>query len=202
MSAARPLRLVYVATGLGVLALVGGFVLASSTVGVGPSQASNATSNSPTPFSGASVVATSLVLVTPVIVGYGGLGTQSGSTGGLSGTTSTLASCAVGPCVANYNPAAQSFPAASLNFAEQVEIAVTQPTTGVGASGFDVQVSISFGLSGVAFAAGYVSTGTTSAGSSQTVDVFLFVDLGSGVAPTVNSVSVTFNSCGSSSTCP
>lgn len=195
-------RLVYWATGVSVLALTAGFVMAASTLNAGPSQSSNATTTNPSPFSGASVVASALLVETPTIAAYGTLGVQSGSTAGLSGTTSVLATCASGPCQISYAPASQTNPATSLDYAEEVEIAVTQPTTGVGASGFDLQITVSFGAGSLAIAAGYASTGTTSAGSPQTVDVFLYVDLGTASAPTVNVVSVTFNTCGSTASCP
>jgi hypothetical protein len=195
------LRTIYAGTGLAVLALVGGYVLAASTTTSGPAQNTNVTSSSPNGFSTATVASAALIVESSTTVAYTALGSQSASTGGLAGSTTALAACASGPCIVNNRPASQSFTATAGDYAEQVVIAVTQPTSS--ATGFDMQLTVAGSFSGSpAVAEVYVSTGTTTAGSAQTVDVYMFVDLGTSTAPTVSSVSVVFNSCSSATTCP
>jgi hypothetical protein len=205
MQAKNRLRAVYAGTALAVLALVGGYVLAASSVTVpGPAQTTNVTSTSPSGFSTAVVSSSAVVIQSSTTVGYAALGTQSASTGGLAGTTTALAGCTA-TCAENDNPATQTNPATVGNYAEQVVIAVQQPIVSAGPTGFDAQISVSITASGVASTAVaevYVSTGTTTASSAVTVDVYLFVDLGTTNAPAIDTVNVVFNACSSSTTCP
>jgi hypothetical protein len=202
MNGKRRLRTVYAATILGVMAMVGGYVLAASTTTTGPAQGSNITSTTPSGFTTATVASSQLVVLTATTSGYAALGSQAAGTAGLSGTTTALSTCASGPCTGNGSPATQTNAATSGHYAEQLVIAVIQPLSGSGASGFDMSITVNFGASSVASANFYVSTGTTSAGTTQTVNVYVFVDLGTGTAQTVSSVAVVFNGCATAAACP
>lgn len=194
-------RTVYVATIVATLAMVGGWVLAASTTTVLPSQTSNVTSGAPSGFTAASVQSTQVVVESSTIVGYANGGTQLVGTSALGGTTTALAVCAAGPCTGNYNSVNGNAPTAG-EYAVQMVLAVTQPATGGAATGFDVQVEANINANVLVFGYVYFSTGVSSAVSAQTVNVYVFVDLGVGVAPTVNSISIQMNGCLSATTCP
>lgn len=194
-------RTAYLVTVAAMVAMVGGWALAASSVTSGPSQVTNVTTTTPTGFTTASLSSAQVVMVSSTIAGYLGAGTQSASTSALAGTTLVLGVCATGPCVENHN-AVNGNAATAGNYAEQLVVAVTQPASTGSATGFDIQVELNINSNTLVFGYAYFSTGVSTAATSQTVDVYLFVDLGVTAAPLVNSISVQFNGCLSASACP
>ena len=196
-------RSVYIATIVAMLAMVGGWALATTTTTSGPAQSSNITTSQPAGFSVATVGSSHLVVMTSTMAAYNSAGTQSAATGGLAGTPRVLAVCAAGPCNENHN-AVNGNAATAGDYAEQLVLVVTQPATGGAASGFDVQVELSINIATLEFGDAYFSTGVSSAATTQTVNVYLFIDLGVGgiLAPLVNTISVQFNSCLTAASCP
>lgn len=209
MSAKRRQRTVYVITAAAMLAMIGGYALAATTITtLSPQQATNVTqSPAPTGFSGiASVTSEQLVVLTSGMASSGTAGTESVGATGLSGAPSALATCAAGPCpLANFITASPASEAAA-NYGEQIVLNVTQPAgAGSNSIGFDmaITVSITVGLSTYSVVSlAYLATGSTGVGTTSSISVFLFVDLGITTAPTINSVSIVFNQCSSGTACP
>ena len=194
-------RTVYVATIVAMLAMVGGWALATTTTTVMSSPGSaNITTSQPTGFTTATVASDQVVVVTSAVAAYAGAGTQSAGTSGLAGQTTALTTCPSAPCYQSFS-AVNGNALASGDYAEQLEISVTQPSAT--ATGFDLQIEVNINSNTHVFGNAYFSTGTSGT-TSQTVTVYLFVDLGvSGInAPTVSSISVQFNGCNSASSCP
>ncbi|MCI4340571.1 MAG: hypothetical protein L3J73_04825 [Thermoplasmata archaeon] len=209
MTTKRRQRTIYLATAAAMVAMVGGYALAATTVTtLNPQQSTNVT-QTPTPggFSGvATVTSEQLVVLTAGMTGSLTGGTQVGGATGLDGTPRALATCAAGPCpLANFITASPATETTG-NFGEQVVMTVTQPAGAAGNSvGFDMslQVSITVGVvTSTVSAIGYLATGTTGVGTTSTITVFLFVDLGTASAPVINSVNVVFNQCSSAAACP
>lgn len=194
-------RTVYLATVAAMIAMVGGWALAVTTTTAGPAQNTNITTSAPAGFTVASVGSTQAVLVSSTIAAYTGAGTQTVGTAGLSGSTITIATCAAGPCVANYH-AVNGNAVTTGDYAEQIVLSVTQPATGGTASGFDAQLEVTINAVTLEFGNTYFSTGVSSAGTAQTVNVYVFVDLGVTSAPVVNTISIQLNACLSASNCP
>ena len=200
----RKYRTIYLVTAALMVAMIGGYALAATTLTNGPNQASNVTTSPTSGFAQGTITSEQLVVITAGMAGTALAGTQTGTVG-LSGTTVALATCAAAPCAAqNFRPVTPALETVG-DYGEQVVLSVTQPTTGTGASGFDfsMTVSITIGVltSNVVFQ-GYISTGTTSAAASVTVPVFLFADLATASAPVINSISVVFNTCATAASCP
>jgi hypothetical protein len=194
-------RTVYLATVAAMIAMVGGWALAVSTTNTGPAEGTNVTVTAPGGFTTASVLSTQVVAVSSLIAAYTSAGTQNPSTSGASGTTLVLATCASGPCTENHQTVNGNALVAG-DYAQQVLVQVTQPATGGAASGFDFQVEESINSGTLVFGYAYFSTGVSSAGSAQMINVYVFFDLGTSTAPTVGSISVSFNNCQTASTCP
>lgn len=198
----RRQRTVYLVTIAAMIAMIGGYALAATTVTtLGTPQSSNVTGGgTPGGFSSiATVSSEQLVVVSAAMAGSTAAGTQ-GAGAGLSGTTTQLTACAAAPC------AAQSFKAATPtttlgDYGEQIVLSAFQSGAN-SAVGFDMAVTISITTatttSVVAFA--YVEMPTS--GTTETIPVYLFVDLGTTTAPVINSVSVVFNQCSTGTTCP
>jgi hypothetical protein len=200
----RKYRTIYLVTAALMVAMIGGYALAATTLTNGPNQASNVTTSPTSGFAQGTITSEQLVVITAGMAGTTMAGTQGGGVG-LVGTTTALATCAGAPCAAqNFRPVTPATETVG-DYGEQVVLSVTQPTTGSGASGFDfsMTISITIGLvtSNVVFQ-GYLSTGTTTAVASMTVPVFLFADLGTNTAPIINSISVVFNTCATAASCP
>jgi len=200
----RKYRTIYLVTAALMVALIGGYALAATSLTVGPTQTSNVTSSPTAAFAQGTVSSEQLVVLSVAMTGTTAAGAQTGAVA-LSGTTTALATCAANPCAAqNFRPVN---PAAEVqgDYGEQVVLSVTQPTVGTGAAGFDfsITVSITIGVvtSSVVFQ-GYFSTGTTTAAAAVTVPVYLFMDLGTQTAPVINSLGFVFNTCATAASCP
>lgn len=194
-------RAVWIATAAAMVALLGGWALAVSTTSTGPAQSSNITVTTPNGFTTASVGSTQVILLSSTVAAYPAAGTQAATTAALSGSTLTLTACATGPCTQNL-VAVDGNTVTAGDYALQMVVDVTQPATGGTAAGFDVQAEVTINGGTLEFGNAYLSTGVSTAVTSQTVDVLLFVDLGTTTAPTLSSASIQFNSCLSASSCP
>jgi len=191
----RRQRTVYLVTIAAMLAMIGGYALAATTLSPLPTQTSNITSGNPGGFALATVTTEQLVVVSATMSTAQVAGTQGGGAG-LSGTPLLLATCAL-PC------ATQSFKAATPatntgDYGEQITVNVFQSTANSGL-GFDMAVTVVTSTSTVV-AFGYFGMPTSAV--TGTIPVFLFVDLGTTTAPIINSVSVVFNQCSTGTTCP
>jgi hypothetical protein len=183
------------------VALLGGWTLAISTTSTGPTQNTNITVTTPGGFTTASVLSSHVVAVSPAIAAYSNAGTQSATTAGLAGSTLALGVCATGPCFEDH--LAVNGPAATAgDYAMQIQVSVVQPASTGAAAGFDFQTEVDINSGTLVFSDAYFATGLSSAGTAQTVDVYVFMDLGTSTAPTVNSISVQFNSCLTATACP
>lgn len=208
----RKYRTVYLVTAALMVALIGGYALAVTSLTTGPGQTSNVTTSPTSPFSTASITSEQLVVMTTTIVGLGTAGGQTAGTVGLSGTPNTLGGCAAAPCTpVNLRPAVSPVTATAGDYAEQILLSVTQPLAAAtpGPSAFDFSITIVFELNGVAPSTtysyqGYLGTGFTTATASETIPVYLFLDLGT-TTPVVivtNGISAVFNTCSSTTSCP
>ena len=193
----RRQRTVYLVTIAAMIALIGGYALAATTVTtIGTPQSSNVTGGgTPGGFSSiATVTSEQLVVLSAAMSGATAAGTQ-GTALGLSGTTTALAACGAAACPA------QSFRAASPvattgDYGEQIVLSAFQSTAN-SAIGFDMAITIVTSTTTiVGFAYFEMPTGGT-----ETIPVFIFVDLGA-TAPIIDSVSVVFNQCSSGTSCP
>jgi len=196
-------RTIYLVTAALMLAMIGGYALAATTVTtLAPGQSSNVTST-PTP-GGFTTVGTitseQLVVLTAAMTGSATAGTQVGTLG-LDGTPTALAVCAAAPCAVQgfkmANPATET----TGDYGEQIVVSVTQPATGGASTGFDFSITV-VASTGTVVGQGYLATGVSTAATAQTVPVFLFVDLTTTTAPVINSLSVVFNQCASATSCP
>lgn len=202
-------RTVYLVTAAAMLAMIGGYALAATTVTtLSPQQASNVTQTpSPGGFGGiATITSEQLVVLSSGMTSATGAGTETAGAVGLSGTPSALATCAAGPCPTKNFISALPATETSGNFGEQIVLSVTQPSGAAANSvGFDIAVTLSITV-GVTTssvnALAYIATGSTGVVTTSNVPVFLFVDLGTASAPVINSVSVVFNQCSSATACP
>lgn len=202
----RKYRTIYLVTAVLMVAMVGGYALALTTLtNPGPNQGSNVTTSPTSGFTYGSVSSEQLVVITTAMVALGTAGTQTTGAVGLAGTPATLATCAAAPCTAqNY----RSITPATMtvgDYGEQIVLSVTQPVTATGSEGFDYSISFSITIGGVASTVvfqGYLATGTTTATASVTVPVFLFSDLGTTTAPVIVGISMVFNQCSTGTTCP
>ncbi len=202
-------RTVYLVTAAAMLAMIGGYALAATTVTtLSPQQASNVTQTpSPTGFSGiATITSEQLVVLTSGMSGAATAGTESSGAVGLSGTPSSLATCALAPCAAANFITAVPATETTGDFGEQIAISVTQPAgLATNSVGFDIAVTLSITVGATTSsvnALAYIATGANGGVSNTTIPVFLFVDLGTVSAPIINSVSVVFNQCSSATACP
>lgn len=209
MKEKRRQRTIYLLTAAAMIAMVGGYALAATTVTtLSPQQATNVTQTpSPGGFAGvATITSEQLVVLTAGMTGSAAGGTQTAGATGLDGTPLGLATCAAGPCplanVITASPASET----TGDFGEQIVMSVTQPAGAAANSvGFDlaVQISITVGVStSTVSALNYLATGSTGVGTTSTITLFLFVDLGTTSAPVINSVNVVFNQCSSATSCP
>ncbi len=209
MTTKRRQRTIYLATTAAMIAMIGGYALAATTVTtLSPQQSTNVTQTpSPGGFAGvAAITSEQLVVLTVGMTGSLTGGTQIVGATGLDGTPRALSTCAAGPCpLANFITASPATETTG-NFGEQIVMTVTQPAGAAGNSvGFDlaVQISITVGVvTSTVSAIGYLATGTTGVVTTSAITVFLFVDLGTATAPVINSVNVVFNQCSSAAACP
>lgn len=129
--------------------------------------------------------------------GYAEAGVQ-GSSIGLEGTTTVLASC-TGACTDRYRPASSPAIAAG-HYAERVIFTVTQPAAAGPAVGFDLEIAVHL-TTGWVVGMGYFSTGVATGAATATITLRMYVDLGT-AAPTVDAVEVTVNRCLATTGCP
>jgi hypothetical protein len=202
-------RTVYLVTAAAMLAMIGGYALAATTVTtLSPQQSSNVTETpNPTGLSGvATITSEQLVVLSSGMTGSTAGGAETSGAVGLSGTPTAAAACATGPCPAQNFITALPATETTGDFGEQFVLSVTQPAgASTNSVGFDMAItlSITVGASTSSVTAlVYLATGSTGGASSSTVPVFLFVDLGTSSAPAINSVSVVFNGCSSATACP
>jgi hypothetical protein len=206
-----PRKTIYAATAITLLALTGGWVLASGTTSVtGPAQSSSITVTAPTAFTTATVQSTQLLTVSTVLItGLNGpAGTQEGAGHGLNSTSATnalLAACANPWCGANYSAVDTSAALLLGDSALQLTLSVTQPATT--ATGFDLQVEVVYSVGATteyAFGTGYFDTGATGGANPADYSVALYVDLGTSALnlPSVADIAVTMNACTTATTCP
>ncbi len=224
MARAVPRKVVYAATVMAILALAGGWTLATgSGAQSGPAQSSRVTVTAPGDFSTAVVKDTQILTVSSALAsGLTPAGAQASGTNpghGLNSTGTTanavLAACAALYCAANYSAVDPSSILLG-DSALQVMLNVTQPTPSSSAVGFDVQVEVIYTVSTApsvnvyAFGTGYFDTGTNSLSSSVTTPgptyyaVALYVDLGTAATniPSIQHVVVTMNQCLVATVCP
>jgi len=201
-------RTIYLITAAAMVAMVGGYALAATSVTtLSPQQSTNVTQTpAPTGFSAATVTSEQLVVLTAGMTGSGTSGTQTAGATGLDGTPHALATCSAAPCPLGNFITASPATETTGDFGEQIVLSVTQPAGAAANSiGFDLafQVSITVGVStSTVSAIGYLATGSTAVVTTSTITVFLFVDLGTTSAPVINSVNVVFNQCSSATACP
>jgi hypothetical protein len=209
MTTKRRQRTVYLITAAAMVAMIGGYAMAATSVTtLSPQQNSNVTqSPSPGGFAGvASVTSEQLVVLTAGMTGVATAGTQLGGAVGLDGTPTALAKCTVAPCpLANFitaSPAAET----TGNWGEQVVLSVTQPAgAALNSVGFDIAISVSITVgvtTSTVNALAYLATNANGVVTATTITAFVFVDLGTTTAPVINSVSLVFNQCASASACP
>jgi len=209
MASKKGQRTVYLITVAAMVAMIGGYALAATSVTtLSPQQASNVTqSPSPGGFAGiASITSEQLVQLTAGMAGSTGGGTQIAGATGLDGTPKALSTCALGPCpLANFITASPATETTG-NFGEQIVMTVTQPAGVAGNSvGFDMAFAVSMTVgvtTSTVTALAYIATGSTGVATTSSITVFLFLDLGTTTAPVINSVGVVFNQCSSASACP
>lgn len=138
-----------------------------------------------------------LISISNSIAGATAAGSQ-GAGPALSGTTTQLAACSASPCSPQNFRAAN--PASTTgDYGEQVAMNAFQSTAN-SAVGFDVTVTVTTSNATIV-AHAYLELPTSPA-STQTIPVFLFVDLGTTGAPTIQGVTVVFNQCATGSACP
>jgi hypothetical protein len=192
----RRQRTVYLVTIAAMIAMIGGYALAATTLSSLPTQTSNVTSGNPGGFALATVASEQLVVISSGMSAAASAGAQ-GSGAGLSGTTAQLTACAAAPCAAQSFKAAT--PATTLgDYGEQLTLNAAQSSANTGL-GFDAAITVVTSTSTVvAFA--YLQIPTS--GVTETIPVFLFVDLGTTTAPIIDSVSVVFNQCSTGTSCP
>jgi len=207
----RKYRTIYLVTAALMVAMVGGYALAATSLSTGPGQASNLTSSPTSPFTTATITSEQLVVMTGTMVALGTAGSQTANTVGLAGTPNTLTACTVAPCTpVNLRPAVSPVVATTGDFSEQILLSVTQPTTASAtASAFDFSITIVYELNGVPPTTtysyqGYLGTGSTSAAASETIPVYLYIDLGTATPLTIttNGISAVFNTCSTTASCP
>lgn len=195
----RRQRTVYLVTVAAMVAMIGGYALAATTVTtLLPPQSSNITQGgTPGGFTTiATVTSEQLVVVSAAMSAAAAAGVQ-GISAGLSGTTTQLAVCAGPPCPTQSFKAAT--PAATTgNYGEQITLNVFQSAAN-SAIGFDMAMTV-VTTAGTVVAFGYIQVPTSAV--AQTIPVFLFVDLGTIIAPIITSVSVVFNQCSTGTSCP
>jgi len=197
-------RTIYLVTAALMVAMVGGYALAATSLTtLSPGQSSNIT-NTPAPGGFANIGAISseqLVVLTVGMTGATRAGTETVGAVGLNGTTQALGVCGGPTCVVQNFRTALPATEALGDYGEQIGINVIQPATGGTSLGFDFSVTI-VASTGTVTAQGYLATAVSTAGTAQTVPVFLFVDLGSTTSPTITSLSVVFNQCSNAAYCP
>ena len=201
----RKYRTIYLVTAALMVAMIGGYALAATSLtNPGPTQTSNVTTSPTAGFALASITSEQLVVISTAMAGVATAGTQIGTTA-LEGTMTPLATCAAAPCapvnLRPVNPATET----QGDYGEQIVMTVVQQLTGTGSLGFDfsMTISITVGLvtSSVVFQ-GYIGTGTTTAAATVNIPVYLFADLATTTAPVINSINVVFNQCSSGTACP
>ena len=199
----RKYRTIYLVTAALMVAMVGGYALAATTLTTGPNQSSNVTTSPTSGFAQGTVSSEQLVVMTTAMVGLSTSGTNPLAVG-LGGTPSALATCSAAPCTAqNFRPFSAATPTVG-DYGEQIVLVVTQPVGAGAATAFDFSISVSITISAVPSTVvfqGFLGTGSTT-GSSESVPVFLFGDLGTTTAPVIVSISMVFNSCASATSCP
>lgn len=194
----RRQRTVYLVTIAAMIAMIGGYALAATTLSTLPTQTSNVTSGSPGGFALASVASEQLVVISNGMSTSTAAGTQ-GAGAGLSGTTVQLTACAASPAAC----AAQSFKAATPattvgDYGEQLTMNAVQSSANSGL-GFDMAITV---VTSTATVVAFVYLELPTTANANTIPVFLFVDLGTTTAPIVDSVSVVFNQCSTGTSCP
>jgi len=200
-------RTIYIVTAALMVAMVGGYALAATTVTtLNPGQSSNITTT-PTPGGFANIGAIqseSLVVLTANMVGSHVSGTAIGTVG-LNGTPWAMTACAAAPCAAqNFRPASATAETAG-DFGEQIVMLITQPASTGTSLGFDYSITLSITVGVVTsnvLAQGFLATGLSTGAAAVTIPTFLYIDLGTTTAPVINSLSVVFNQCSSASGCP
>ena len=199
----RKYRTIYLVTAALMVAMIGGYALAATTVTtLTPGQSSNVTST-PAPGGFANIGSISseqLVILTAAMTGSATAGAQIGTLG-LDGTPTALAACAAAPCAVQGFKTANPATETTGDYGEQIVVSVTQPASTGASLGFDFSITVVTTTSTIV-AQGYLATGLASVATAQTVPVFIFVDLTTLVAPVINSLSVVFNQCASATACP
>jgi hypothetical protein len=206
----RKYRTIYFVTAALMVAMVGGYALASTTfTTLTPGQTSNVTNTpNPTGFAAGTIVSQQLVVLTPAMAGVGTAGNSTAGSIGLAGTPYLLPKCAGAPCtVRDYKPANQATILAG-DYAEQIVINISQPLSTGNSVPFDFSMLISITIetatptTTTVGAQGFLATNVASVGTGQTIPVYLFVDLGTTTTVVINSISVVFNVCSSANACP
>ncbi|HYA70429.1 MAG TPA: hypothetical protein VEH28_03580 [Thermoplasmata archaeon] len=201
----RKYRTIYLVTAALMVAMIGGYALAATSLTPGPNQGTNVITSPTSGFGLVSISSEQLVILTTPMSTATVAGNQTGTVA-LYGTTWRLAICAAAPCVPqNFRPVSPATPVVG-DYAEQFVLSVTQPTPASGqAAGFDFSITIVYELNGVpptstAVFQGYLATGASAA--APTIPVFLFMDLGTTTPLTITTISTIINQCSSTTNCP
>jgi len=199
----RKYRTIYIVTAAVMLALIGGYALAATSLTTGPTQNSNVTSSPTSGFTAATITSEQLVVITGGMQGAQATGAEATGAVGLDGSAYTIPSCAATPCpVSNLRPINPALPVVG-DYGEQIVMSVSQPTTATLAFDFSITVSITVtGVTSSVVFQGYLAPGTTTVTGGAMVPAYLYADLGTQTAPVINSISAVFNSCSGATTCP
>ena len=201
----RKYRTIYLVTAALMVAMIGGYTLAASSLTTtGPGQTTNVTITAPAGFATATVTSWQLVVLTAAMTGATVAGTNV-ATSYMAATPTALAACAANPCAVQTFRSGNPGTETTADYGEQIVLSVSQPLHTGTASGFDLSIGINWqtgtGVMSNVSAQAYFSTGLGTAGA-VTVPVYLFVDLLSTNAPILNSISIVFNTCSSATACP
>ena len=149
----------------------------------------------------ATVTATGDLRVTPFLAGLGAGGTQGTSAPGVDGTPLALPSCALAACRDRYTVASPAGLVAG-DYAEDVQLAVTQPSAATGASsGFLIELVVETSTGWTAGRA-YLATGTSTRAAGATLTVLVYLNLGTATAPTILKVYSQVDRCSAATACP
>jgi len=210
----RKYRTIYIVTAALMVALIGGYALAATSLSTGPGQTSNVTTSPTSPFTTATITSEQLIVMTGPMGLLATAGSQTAGTDGFAGTPTTLATCTAAPCtVVNLRPATvpTGVTPTTGDYGEQIVLSVAQPlsTATPAPSAFDFSITIVFEPNGVTPSTtysyqGYLGTGSTTTAGGETILVYLYIDLGTTTPVTIvnNGISAVFNTCSSTSSCP
>ncbi|MGA7923132.1 MAG: hypothetical protein WCA77_04075, partial [Thermoplasmata archaeon] len=181
----RRQRTIYAVTLAAMIAMIGGYALAATSVTTLAPQQSSGVTQSPSPggFTGiVTVHSESLVILSAGMTGSATGGTQTAGAVGLSGTTTQLAAC-TGACVEQNFRSASPTTEVTGDFGEQLVLNAFQSTAN-SAIGFDMSIAVSITVgSTTSTVTSFMYLEMPTSGTTETIPVYLFVDLETSTAP-------------------